>query len=172
MIRRGELARGIGGGVCQVSSTLYRAAYEAGFPIVEHHPHSRVSGYMAAGLDSMVAWPNADLVFQNPFPFPVWIHAEVVDDRLTIQLTGRGEPYRVHVSRMERRGRRPQVRVEYNASLASGETRVVQRGRRGRRVYRRRTISDGRDSWVEEDRISYPPVDEIVHAGSVSGRDS
>jgi len=61
--------KGIGGGVCQVSTTAYQAALRAGFPILERYPHGyRVSYYergMGAGFDAAVFTPWADLKFRN-----------------------------------------------------------------------------------------------------------
>jgi vancomycin resistance protein YoaR len=72
----GRTIQGIGGGVCQVSTTLFRAAYFAGFPIDERHPHSYRVGYYEqrpngnrdvalAGLDASVYVPIVDLKFTN-----------------------------------------------------------------------------------------------------------
>ncbi len=76
IIYGGQTIQGIGGGVCQVSTTLFRAAFNAGFPIVERHAHAYRVGYYEmtrdgskdpnlAGLDATVYFPIVDLVFTN-----------------------------------------------------------------------------------------------------------
>jgi vancomycin resistance protein YoaR len=85
IIYGGRTIKGVGGGVCQVSTTLFRAAFNAGFPIVERYSHAyRVSYYeqMAgggvdprlAGLDATVYFPLVDLKFKNDSPY--WILME------------------------------------------------------------------------------------------------
>jgi vancomycin resistance protein YoaR len=69
VIKNGRTIPGVGGGVCQVSTTLFRAALNAGLPIVERRPHAyRVSYYeqdSPPGLDAAVYFPSADLKFKN-----------------------------------------------------------------------------------------------------------
>lgn len=86
IIYNGKTIEGVGGGVCQVSTTLFRTAFFAGYPIVERNPHAyRVSYYELtagnrrntnlAGLDATVYVPLVDLKFQNDSPY--WILMEV-----------------------------------------------------------------------------------------------
>lgn len=84
IIYGGRTIKGVGGGVCQVSTTLFRAAFFAGFPIIERHPHAyRVSYYEQtargldenlAGLDATVFVPTVDFKFQNDTPY--WLLME------------------------------------------------------------------------------------------------
>jgi vancomycin resistance protein YoaR len=85
IIYGGRTIKGVGGGVCQVSTTLFRAAFNAGFPIVERTPHAyRVSYYeqsasggidpRLAGLDATVYFPLVDFKFTNDSPY--WILME------------------------------------------------------------------------------------------------
>jgi vancomycin resistance protein YoaR len=81
----GQTIKGVGGGVCQVSTTLFRAAFFTGFPIVERHPHAYRVGYYEqnsrgghdtnlAGLDATVYVPLVDLKFTNDTPY--WLLME------------------------------------------------------------------------------------------------
>lgn len=80
----GRTIKGVGGGVCQVSTTLFRAAFFAGYPIIERYPHAyRVSYYEQtargedpnlAGLDATVFLPVVDFKFQNDTPY--WLLME------------------------------------------------------------------------------------------------
>jgi len=85
IIYGGRTIKGVGGGVCQVSTTLFRAVFNAGFPIVERTPHAyRVSYYeqnasggvdpQLAGLDATVYFPLVDFKFTNDTPY--WILME------------------------------------------------------------------------------------------------
>ncbi|OUS77800.1 hypothetical protein B1748_03185 [Paenibacillus sp. MY03] len=75
VIVRGELYEDIGGGICQVSSTLYNAADRAGLTIVERYSHSRNVHYVPPGRDATVSWYGPDFVFVNPYNHPVLIRA-------------------------------------------------------------------------------------------------
>lgn len=65
IIENGEFVEGIGGGVCQVSTTLYNAALMCGCKIVEYHPHSLAVGYVPPSRDAMVSGTFFDLRFKN-----------------------------------------------------------------------------------------------------------
>lgn len=64
---------GIGGGICQVSSTLYRAAMRANLRSVERTNHSMAVGYMEPGLDATVSYGSLDYKFKNTYDFPIYI---------------------------------------------------------------------------------------------------
>ncbi|MGG1530394.1 MULTISPECIES: VanW family protein [Brevibacillus] len=79
-ILNGQLVDDFGGGICQVSSTLYNATAEAGMTIVERHNHSKSVGYVPAGQDATVAYGVLDFQFQNPYDFPVKIKAKAYNE--------------------------------------------------------------------------------------------
>lgn len=76
VIVQGELSEGIGGGICQVSSTLFNAVDRAGIHIVKRYSHSRKVPYVPPGRDATVSWNGPDLLFQNKYPYPVLILAK------------------------------------------------------------------------------------------------
>lgn len=76
IIVNGEYVLGVGGGVCQVSTTLYNAALKAGLEIVEFHPHSLRVSYVAPSRDAMVS-SQSDLKLFNPHPIPVRLKTQV-----------------------------------------------------------------------------------------------
>jgi len=75
IIVRGELAEGIGGGICQVSSTLFNATDRAGLKIIERYSHSRRVPYVLAGRDATVSWGGPDFTFENCYNQPILIKA-------------------------------------------------------------------------------------------------
>jgi len=90
IIKEGRTILGDGGGVCQVSTTLFRAALNTGLPIIERHPHTyRVSYYeqggFGPGLDATVWMPRVDLKFKNDTPAHILIQASA--DTKTMTLT-------------------------------------------------------------------------------------
>ncbi|MDY4201298.1 MAG: VanW family protein, partial [Candidatus Fimadaptatus sp.] len=85
----GVLVQEPGGGVCQVSTTLYNAAVKADLEIIERSPHSRVSDYVPIGLDAAVNWPSQDFKFKNTSDYPIFIVAEFADQKLTFKIYGK-----------------------------------------------------------------------------------
>ena len=81
--------KGVGGGVCQVSSTVFRAAFFAGLPIVERHPHSYLLRYyQPPGLDATVYAPWVDLKFENDTPGDLLLRTYVRGTKLIVRLFG------------------------------------------------------------------------------------
>lgn len=85
-----ETLDSVGGGICQVSSSLYNAALLAGLEVVERHPHYTVVESVPAGLDATVWYGLADLRLHNPFPWPVRLQAEIQGQNLAVSVLGRG----------------------------------------------------------------------------------
>lgn len=83
IIVNGEYVLGVGGGVCQVSTTLYNAALKAGLEVVEFHPHSLRVSYVAPSRDAMVS-TQSDLKLFNPHPIPVRLKTQVSDGCLRV----------------------------------------------------------------------------------------
>ncbi|SFG15536.1 VanW family protein [Sporolactobacillus nakayamae] len=75
IIVRGEFSEGVGGGICQVSSTLFNAVDRAGLKIVERYSHSRRVPYVPEGRDATVSWYGPDFRFQNTSNQPILIRA-------------------------------------------------------------------------------------------------
>ncbi|MCL6615066.1 MAG: VanW family protein, partial [Firmicutes bacterium] len=89
VLHQNRLVLGMGGGVCQVSSTLFRAAYFAGLPIVERRHHSyQVGYYRPTGLDATVYAPTQDFRFKNDTPGHLLILTEIRGYNLIFRLFG------------------------------------------------------------------------------------
>ncbi|AZU62912.1 VanW family protein [Neobacillus mesonae] len=86
VIVRGEFSEDIGGGICQVSSTLFNAVDNAGLAIVKRFSHSRDVPYIPPGRDATVSWYGPDFVFKNKYQQPVLIRARTLGNLLIINL--------------------------------------------------------------------------------------
>lgn len=82
----GKHGVGTGGGICQVSSTLYAAMVSAGLPATERHAHSLPVDYLPTGLDATIAGNYLDLKFTNTFSQPLMIQAYAEGGTLTVTL--------------------------------------------------------------------------------------
>lgn len=89
-----DLVKSIGGGICQVSSTVYNAAALAGLTIVERHPHSRRVTSVPPGRDATVWYGMTDLRFQNVHAYPKRLAVRVANDVLFVAVLARHGPDR------------------------------------------------------------------------------
>lgn len=86
VIVKGELAEDIGGGICQVSSTLFNAVDLKGIQIVERYEHSRRVPYVPPGRDATVSWWGPDFVFKNMYNQPVLLRAQSKNGKMTVRI--------------------------------------------------------------------------------------
>ncbi len=97
----GARLESVGGGICQVSSTLYNAALAADLKITARVPHDRVVSSVPPGADATVWYGKADLAFLNTAGRPIKIQARTDQDRLTIAILGRRDGPAAVVVRQE-----------------------------------------------------------------------
>jgi len=91
VILQGEMNVDYGGGVCQVASTVYNAAINAGLVIIERHQHSKMVRYVPTGRDATVNYGYLDLKFKNNFDTPIIIKAGVSEGNLWVRILGGGK---------------------------------------------------------------------------------
>lgn len=177
----GEKILDVGGGMCQVSSTLHAVAVVSKLEVTHRRPHSRPVPYVAPGLDATVVMPSpcaegeecpehVDLVLRNPHPFEVRVSATTSEDRgagvLTVRLLGGelGQTAKVHPSFEWTDGF--EVRERTIPWRKPGDRRLKQKGERGRRATVRVvfTSPDGKRE-VRILRSTYKPVPEVWEVG-------
>ncbi len=88
MFLNGEVTKGVGGGLCQISSTLFQSILPAGLPVTERHNHSYSVSYYDVGLDATYADPGPDLKFVNDTKYPITIKGTAADHMVTLELYG------------------------------------------------------------------------------------
>lgn len=86
VIIRGAFSEDIGGGICQVSSTLFNAVDNAGLHIIQRFSHSRKVNYIPPGRDATVSWYGPDFVFKNKYNQPILIQARTLGNKLIIKI--------------------------------------------------------------------------------------
>lgn len=84
----GNKTDGYGGGICQISSTLYNAVINAGLEVTERHEHSRDVPYIEKGKDATVSYGSEDFKFKNNTNKTITINASIADDVLKIVIRG------------------------------------------------------------------------------------
>ncbi len=162
-IQGDEMTTGVGGGTCQVSSTLFIAALYGALDIVERRSHSRPSSYAKLGLDATVSYGLVDLKIKNPFTFPVMIHAHSPKPGvIRVDILGGDPPaevtYRYGVGHTEDFVRRITVKPH----MKPGTKRRHQKGSRGYDVMSVVTIK-WKNGRVEERTFfsGYRPAPEV-----------
>lgn len=114
-----EMEKDVGGGVCQVATTLHAASVFGNLQIVERRSHSRPSGYAPLGLDATVIDGKVDLRLRNPYDEPLLVHVSFPSE---------------YVIRVELLGRKPTARVEHAYSVTATEAF-------SRRIWRRDDVA-------------------------------
>lgn len=114
VIINGELQNGIGGGVCQVSTTLFNAVFEAGLSIERRTNHALYISHYPLGRDATVNYPDVDLVFTNDTSRWLLVRAFVGSGSLTINLYGTPQNRRVEseTTPLEVKGKVPWKRID------------------------------------------------------------
>jgi vancomycin resistance protein YoaR len=95
VIINGELQTALGGGVCQVSTTVFNAAYQAGLPITDRTNHALYISHYPLGRDATVNYPDTDLKFVNDTPHWLLLRTFVTSSSLAVNLYGAPQHRRV-----------------------------------------------------------------------------
>lgn len=161
---------GIGGGICQVSSTLYRAAMRANLRSTERTNHSMVVGYMEPGLDATVAYGYLDYKFKNTYDFPIYI--EGITAGKVVTYTIYGDPAILNGKSYEMANEiisvyPPETKEVQDPSILEGE-RVVEGG--AMTGYKVNSYQITYENGVEANRElistdNYAKVDSIIKVG-------
>jgi vancomycin resistance protein YoaR len=119
----------IGGGICQVSTTLYNAALLAGLEIVSRSPHSLSVPYVPLGRDAAVSYPSPDLAFVNTTGQPIAIAAEAGPGTVRFSILGKKVPGRtIEVSQSGHRSWSRGVKYIDDPTLPPGQQRIQEKG--------------------------------------------
>ena len=150
-----EFVEGYGGGICQLVSTLYNAVLQGECSVVERHAHSLGVSYVPPGLDATVAYGTLDFQFRNGYGFPVLIHTQAKDGKLTVAIYGNVHSnllqYRLYSKEVETYPIEEELVVD--ATLAAGEKKILQQGKKGKKVEVYRQVWQGA-TLVKEEKIS------------------
>lgn len=167
-IADGEMIDTVGGGICQISSTLYGAAFFAGLELLHSRPHSRPSAYVDMGLDSTVVYGHVDMKLRNPFDFPVVLHTRVAAGKVRVEVLGARKVYdQVAFERQVQEVLPFTTLVRDDPRLVRGSETVSQRGMRGFKVVRTRKLyRAGEVQKTESWDLFYPPTTEILRRGT------
>lgn len=165
----GAVVDGLGGGICQISSTLYDAVVMANLKITTRRNHQFVTSYVPAGKDATVVWGSQDFKFLNSRKYPVRITATVQGGIATVQVWGIKEEveYDISIETKKIATIAPTTQYVQDPSLAPGQQKVVQAGSDGRKVeaYKVTRLNGQVVSTTLLSRDTYNAMKRIVHVG-------
>lgn len=168
-IVRGRMVPGVGGGVCQVSTTLYNAALLAGLAVVARSHHAFPVRYVPPGQDATVAYGSIDLKLRNATDGPIAVLADGTGGKVRISIYGTAAPTRTaRIERTDMSSWGPPVKTVKDASLPVGKTIVRESGHAGHRVNVWRVYEKG-GKVVLRERVSsdvYRAFPRIVAIGT------
>ncbi|MGE5371975.1 MAG: VanW family protein [Solirubrobacterales bacterium] len=163
------IKRDLGGGICQVATTLYDAVMQANLQIVERQPHSKPVDYAPDGLDATILGDQVDFRFKNTSKDPVMISALMRDDKLYLRVFGtQSATYDRAESVTDTQVVQPRVTVRYDPSLSKGVKIVKTKGTNGKRTRTFQVLyKNGKEvSRKLIDEQYKPGKDEVVVYGS------
>ncbi|MFB9994139.1 VanW family protein [Deinococcus oregonensis] len=171
IISGGRTVDGLGGGVCQVSTTTFRALYQAGLPVVERNQHSYRVGYYEpqVGFEAAVYDPGLDLKMKNDTGGPLLIKTINHNDQsmLEVQVWGIKSARTVTINPAVITARTPHPAAKYvtNPNLRPGTVQQVDWAADGFNLYITRTIKDAKG--VRSDKVStvYKPWQAVFEMG-------
>lgn len=164
-----KFEEGLGGGICQVSSTLYNACLFAGLKIIERHPHNLAVAYVPLGQDATVSYDQQDFRFQNNFDDPVYIWAIVGNGKVTMKIYSKLKyKQKIQVSHVVDQVIDFKEITETKEDLPPGTTKVEQNGSPGYVVRAFRTFYNSDGSVARQEQLSrdnYRPLNRRVLVG-------
>ncbi|MDR3586666.1 MAG: VanW family protein [Desulfosporosinus sp.] len=164
----GEYVQGTGGGVCQVSSTLYNAVLLSNLGVVERIPHAIAVSYVPAGQDATVNYPNIDFKFKNDTASLVYLRTEVKAGVLTFRIWGKKTEKSVRIERQVEKEIPYKTERRRDPKLPAGRIVQEQPGAKGLVVNIWKVIRDANGNETKQflGRDAYAPANRILNVGS------
>ena len=169
----GRVVPMLGGGICQISSTLYNAVLYANLDITERHNHMFVVGYVGTGKDATVSYGTLDFKFKNNRKYPIMIKTNIGNGVAQIDIYGvKEEPeYEVEISTTVLEYIPYSTIYENDASLEEGKEKIVQGGANGCRSITYKIVKqNGKEiSRTVLSKDTYDPMNKIIARGAKQG---
>lgn len=166
----GQVVNGLGGGICQISSTLYNAVIMANLDVTDRRNHQFIAPYVPVGQDATVVYGSQDFKFVNTRSHPIRLEATVSNGIATISVWGIKEETEYEVSIETKNIATISYTTQYieDANLPVGQQVVVQSGSNGRKVeaYKVVKLNGQTVSKTLLSKDSYNPMKKIVRVGT------
>ncbi len=168
IIKNGKTDKGLGGGICQVSTTIYNAALYSNMNIIEVNNHSIPSLYITKGRDATVSDGYLDFIFENKNQTPILIYNQVLNNKIVSSIYGSIEDKKdieIETKIVKVLKNKQICKNDYN--LKNGLKIIEQKGRLGYSVNTFRIYKENQ-KIIKKELINtsyYPPCDEIIKKG-------
>ncbi|MBQ3575611.1 MAG: VanW family protein [Clostridia bacterium] len=164
----GTVTEEVGGGICQVSTTLFNAAVKADLKIKERHPHSLTVSYVDVGKDAAVDWGNKDLKFTNNSDDNVYIICYLnADKRVVVEIYGKKLANGVTITLEGKKTESVDFETQYelNFNMTPGTSKVVQEGKKGTKAVAYKFWWDANGNEIKREQFcksSYRSTPQII----------
>lgn len=169
----GQSVMDMGGGICQVSSTMYMACLYANLEIDERHCHPYPSSYVPAGLDATVAWGGCDFIFTNDTDYPIKLSTTYDGYSTSCTIWGTvTEPFSVELYTETLETEPYETKYELDKSLGKDEQVLDTVGIDGLTIQSYRRVYDGDGNVISdspEAESVYSRRDEVYKVGKLPG---
>ncbi len=165
----GEYSDAIGGGICQVATTVFNAVYDAGYPIERRYNHSLYIASYPEGRDAAIAYPDMDLIWRNDTESDVLLVMSYTNSSVTATLYGVDPGYEVTTTYGEwQEGEPYRTIVRQDPDYPVGKEFVESSGTDGRSITIVRTVKDRNGNIIQEKEFNsnYNPKNKVVVQGS------
>ncbi len=152
----GESVQELGGGICQVSSTLYSATVLSNLEIVQRQNHTYESAYIPLGMDATVSWGGPDYRFKNSTEYPIKVVTSYSSGMLTCQIWGtKTDDIKVQFTHQVLSKTNYGTVKEEDSSMAEGTSVVSVTGENGYKVQSYREFYDGNGKLISKTKEAY-----------------
>ena len=170
VISGGEVTFGTGGGVCQVSSTIFNSVLYAGLDIVTRINHSIPSTYVGLGRDATVNDSGIDFVFKNNYENPVFIKNYYNNGKITCQIFGvESDKKDIEISTTVNATIEYSTIKQVDTNISEGATKALESGRKGYSVTTYRIFYDKDGNEIKKETVCqshYPSKNAVIAVGS------
>jgi vancomycin resistance protein YoaR len=163
-----------GGGICQITTTLYDAVLKAGLKIIQRTPHSMPSVYCEPGQDATIAEGLIDFKFKNDSGYAVCLSTYLEGNHVTIRVLGK-KPLNKYIIKLKSEifDEYPPTGVEYviDDSVPDGQLVLTREAKNGCRAILYRETYDSSGKLIKRERISedsYKPVQQQYKVNSIT----
>ena len=166
----GKVVDGIGGGICQLSSTLYNAVIYANLEITERSNHRFLTSYVTAGRDATVSWGTIDFCFKNTRSYPIKIQSSVKNGVVTTEIYGIKEEkeYEVVIESSVTEVLPYTINYVKDSSMEEGNEEIKQYGSNGAKSVTYKVLKYN-GTVVSREMLSsdkYSPLERIIKKGT------